>query len=196
MPLSWRRQSGPHCRQAARITSVSLSVRKAMPLASSSCADLAEIVDLAIVADRASRRSGASIGWAAASREVDDRRAGDGRGRRPARSRRRCRRARDGRARRSSPRPAPDRPAWARRDGRCRRCRTSAYSSPAARSASRSIGPERAQEIVDRRAGADPAAGSAETSTATARCGPPSRRIFIVSSFTPIPLPVSDSPTR
>jgi hypothetical protein len=41
------------------------------------------------------------------------------------------------------------------------------------------------QEGVDRRARADAFAGRlAETSTATARCGPPSRRTFIVSSFT------------
>ena len=193
MPLKRARQSGPHCRQPARITSVSLSVRKTWPLRLELGPHLAEIVDLAIVAER-QPAVGATASAGRRRAEVDDRQPAVAEADARARSRRRCRRARDGRARRPSPRPAPDRPAWARRDGRCRRCRTSAScASPAARSASGSTGPSARRKASIAGRGLTPSAGaSAETSTATARCGPPSSRTFIVSSFTPIPLPVSD----
>ena len=55
---------------------------------------------------------------------------------------------------------------------------------------------ERGEEIVDRRPRARLGRRLAETRTATARCGPPSRRTFNVSSFTFTPLPVTMSPTR
>ncbi|MCY1170683.1 hypothetical protein D9M73_107700 [compost metagenome] len=59
---------------------------------------------------------------------------------------------------------------------------------PALRSASRSIGPSAATNAAIAKRGSWPGTASAETCTATARCGPPSILAFSVSSFTTGPL--------
>ena len=68
---------------------------------------------------------------------------------------------------------------------------------PAARSANGATGPRAARKASIAGRALTPRAGAgADTSTATARCGPPNRRVFIVSSFTLAPLPVRIVPTR
>ena len=191
MPLSRARQAGPHCRQAARITSVSRLGGEAWPSALQLGAHLAEIVDFAIVGDGEpavgrDHRLGAAL-------EVDDRQpavaeADAGRGPDPA-----AVRARDGRATSAIARiragstglgtsgwkmpamPHISAPLAGRRRGR--QARSTAPSA-------------RRNASIAGRALPCPAGSSAETRTATARCGPPSRCVFIVSSFTCAGLPV------
>src|SRR4051812_48374241 len=65
-------------------------------------------------------------------------------------------------------------------------------ASPAARSATRSTGPsDRRKASSAGRALPAPPFSSAETRMATARCGPPSKWVRIVSSFTAARLPVT-----